>query len=277
MNYRQNRIHKIAYAGAAAVLCIAVAGCKNEGGAGGNTATGSASGEIVLGHYASMTGSEATFGKSSQNGVMMAVDEANAKGGVLGKQVRVQLEDDGGKPDQAITAVQKLISSDNVLAVLGEVASSNSLAAAPICQNAKVPMVSHLSTNPKVTQVGDYIFRTCFIDPFQGTVCARFAKNELKAKTAGVLTDLKKRLQPGAREVFQRRIHQRRRHVQGSLVLQRRQRFPRPAHQPARLQTGRHLYSGLLHRRWKHRDSGALARFEAAASGRRRLGFCQAG
>jgi branched-chain amino acid transport system substrate-binding protein len=175
---------RMIFAGAAAALCVVTAGCKSQGGASGG-------GEILLGEYGSMTGSEATFGKSTDNGIQMAVEEANAKGGVLGKKVRVQLEDDGGRPDQAITAVQKLISSDNVLAVLGEVASSNSLAAAPICQNAKVPMVSPSSTNPKVTQVGNYIFRTCFIDPFQGTVCARFAKDKLKAKTAGVLTDMK--------------------------------------------------------------------------------------
>jgi branched-chain amino acid transport system substrate-binding protein len=185
---------RMLFAGAAAVLCIVGTGCKNQGGA--------TSSEIVLGEYGSMTGSEATFGKSTDNGVQMAIEEANAKGGVLGKQVRVQLEDDGGKPDQAITTVQKLISSDNVLAVLGEVASSNSLAAAPICQNAKVPMVSPSSTNPKVTQVGNYIFRTCFIDPFQGTVCARFAKDRLKAKSAGVLTDLKSDYSQGLAQYF---------------------------------------------------------------------------
>jgi branched-chain amino acid transport system substrate-binding protein len=182
-------------AGAAAVLCVAAAGCKNQGGASGG-------GEILIGEYGSMTGSEATFGKSTDNGIQMAVEEVNAKGGVLGKQVRVQLEDDGGRPDQAITAVQKLISSDNALAILGEVASSNSLAAAPVCQNAKVPMISPSSTNPKVTQVGNYIFRTCFTDPFQASVCAGFAKDHLKAKKAGIFTDLKSDYSQGLSKYF---------------------------------------------------------------------------
>lgn len=200
MHQRQNWARKVLFSGAAAALCLSLAGCKNDGNTGGTG--GTSSGEIVIGEYGSMTGSEATFGKSTHTGVMLAVEKANERGGILGKQIKVKLEDNGGKPDQAITAVQKLISSDNVLAILGEVASSNSLAAAPVCQNNKVPMVSPSSTNPKVTQVGDYIFRTCFIDPFQGTVCARFAKDQLKAKTAGVLTDLKSDYSQGLAQYF---------------------------------------------------------------------------
>ena len=182
---------------------LMVGGCKNQGGTTGNSATGTdAKGEITLGLFTSMTGGTASFGKSTDSGIKMAIAEANAKGGVLGRQIRVQLEDNGGKPDQAVTAVQKLISSDNVVAVLGDVASSNSLAAAPICQSAKVPMLSPSSTNPKVTQVGDYIFRTCFIDPFQGTVCARFAQQTLKAKTAAVFIDNKSDYSRGLAKYF---------------------------------------------------------------------------
>lgn len=199
-------------------VVAAVAGCKepdNGGasGAGGNATTpGTSAGggtarpytgkDILLGEYQSMTGATATFGIGSHNGIKMAVDEANKAGGVLGKTIRIQLEDDAGKPEQAATAVQKLINSNNVLAVLGEVASSNSLAAAPICQAAGVPMVSPSSTNPKVTQVGDYIFRTCFIDPFQGTVMARFASNNLKAKSAAILVDNKSAYSTGLSQFF---------------------------------------------------------------------------
>ncbi len=147
--------------------------------------------DILLGEYSSMTGTTATYGKSTHTGVMMAVDEANAAGGVLGKKIRVQLEDDGSKPEQAATAVTKLINSDNVLMVIGEVASSRSLAAAPICQAAGVPMMSPASTNPKVTQVGDYIFRACYIDPVQGPIIARLASQDEKAKTAAILKDIK--------------------------------------------------------------------------------------
>ncbi len=147
--------------------------------------------DILLGEYGSMTGTTATYGKSTHNGVMMAVDEANAAGGVLGKKIRVQLEDDGSKPEQAATAVTKLINSDNVLTVIGEVASSRSLAAAPICQAAGVPMMSPASTNPKVTQVGDYIFRACYIDPVQGRIIAHLGSQDLKAKNAAILRDIK--------------------------------------------------------------------------------------
>ncbi len=147
--------------------------------------------DILLGEYASLSGGTATFGKSSHNGTLLAVEEANKTGGVLGKKIRVQVEDDASKPDQAAQAVIKLINSDKVLAVLGEVASSRSLAAAPICQAAGVPMISPSSTNPKVTKVGNYIFRTCFIDPYQGPVISQFAKTTLKAKTGAILQDVK--------------------------------------------------------------------------------------
>ena len=99
------------------------------------------------------------------------------------------IEDDQGEPGKAATVVTKLINQDQVRALIGEVASSNSLAAAPNAQEGKVPMISPSSTNPKVTQVGDYIFRVCFIDPFQGEVMAKFAANSLKAKKAAILFD----------------------------------------------------------------------------------------
>lgn len=180
---------------------LLISGCKNQGGdtAGGTAAGG---GTITLGLNTSLTGGTATFGKNTQNGIEMAIAEANAKGGVLGKKVVLQTEDNASRADESVTAVQKLISSDNVLVVLGDVASSNSLAAAPICQKSKVPMVSPTSTNPKVTQVGDYIFRTCFIDPFQGTVCARFARDNLKAKTVAVLVDNKSDYSQGLAKYF---------------------------------------------------------------------------
>jgi branched-chain amino acid transport system substrate-binding protein len=145
----------------------------------------------VLGEYASLTGDTATFGTSSRDGIAMAIDEANKAGGVLGKQISIDLQDDAGKPEQAADVVKKLIYQDHVLAVLGEVASSRSLAAGKVCQAAKVPMISPTSTNPKVTQVGDYIFRACFIDPVQGTINARFAVRDLKATRAAVLTEVK--------------------------------------------------------------------------------------
>ena len=85
--------------------------------------------------------------------------------------------------------VSKLVTSDNVVAVIGENSSNQSLAAAPICQSAKVPMISPSSTNPNVTKKGDYIFRVCFIDNYQGPVMAKFALNELHSKHAAILTE----------------------------------------------------------------------------------------
>jgi len=142
--------------------------------------------EIKVGEYGSLTGSTATFGISSKNGIELFVDNLNAQGGIGGKKVHVLVEDDQSKPEEAATAVNKLIAQDGVVAVLGEVASSRSLAAAPICQNSGVPMISPSSTNPRVTDIGDYIFRVCYIDPFQGMVIAKFAK-ETKHFTKGAI------------------------------------------------------------------------------------------
>jgi branched-chain amino acid transport system substrate-binding protein len=148
------------------------------------------SSEILIGEFGAMTGGMATFGQSTDKGITMAVQEVNAAGGVLGKQVRVISEDDQGNPEEAQTVVTKLINKDRVSAILGEVASSNSLAAAPVCQQSGIPMVTPASTNPKVTQVGNYIFRICFIDPFQGKVMAKFAFNSLKVKKVAILRDI---------------------------------------------------------------------------------------
>ena len=95
-----------------------------------------------------------------------------------------------------------MISQDKVQAVIGEVASSNSLAAAPVAQEAKIPMISPSSTNPQVTEIGDYISRVCFIDPFQGSVMAKFAANTLKAKTAAIFGDVNSDYSKGLTTVF---------------------------------------------------------------------------
>jgi len=144
---------------------------------------------IKIGGMGPVTGEASTFGVSTRNGDEMMVEEWNAKGGVLGKQVELVFVDDKGDPTEGAIAAQKLINEDKVIAVAGTVMSKVSLAVAPICQSAGIPMVAPTSTNPKVTEVGDYIFRACFIDPFQGTVGAVFAYNDLGARKAGVLFD----------------------------------------------------------------------------------------
>jgi branched-chain amino acid transport system substrate-binding protein len=162
--------------------------------------------EIVVGHYGSLTGSQATFGTSTDNAIKMAVEEINAAGGINGKKIRLITYDDKGDSREAGTAVTRLVTKDNVVAVLGEVASGLSLAAAPICQENGIPMVSPSSTNPDVTKIGDMIFRCCFIDPFQGAVCAKFATEhpKLKAKTAAILYDQSAPYSKGLNEEFEK-------------------------------------------------------------------------
>ncbi len=176
-------------------LCapLLVTGCANKeapAGSGGSSAPG-ANGKaaITVGEYESMTGAQSTFGASTHNGCLLAVKEINAAGGVDGHPLALDLQDDEGKPDAALTVVKKMITQDKVVAVIGEVASKNSIAAAPFCNSSHVPMISPSSTNPKVTAIGPYIFRVCFIDPFQGTAAAKFVVNTLHAKKAATLTD----------------------------------------------------------------------------------------
>jgi branched-chain amino acid transport system substrate-binding protein len=158
--------------------------------------------DIVIGEFGSLTGGTATFGISTDEGLHLALDEINAKGGVLGKQIKVVVADDQSRPEEAVTVVQKLLNQDKVLAVIGEVASSRSLAAAPVCQRARIPMLSPSSTNPKVTEVGNYIFRACFIDPFQGSAMANFSMNKLGMKRLAVLYDVKNDYSVGLRQFF---------------------------------------------------------------------------
>ena len=158
--------------------------------------------EIVIGEYGSLTDTTATFGISTKNGIDMAIDAVNQAGGLLGKQVRVIVEDDQGRPEEAQTVVTKLITRDRVVAILGEVASSRTLAAAPVAQQNGIPMISPSSTNPRVTEVGDYIFRVCFIDPFQGFVMAKFATQTLNVKNVAILRDIKNDYSVGLADVF---------------------------------------------------------------------------
>lgn len=172
------------------VLLAFLVGCKQRGD------------EIVIGEFGSLTGGTATFGTSSHEGLMLALDEINANGGLLGKKVRVITEDNQSKPEESVTAVLKLIKQDQVSAIVGEVASSRTLAAAPTCQSNRIPLLSPASTNPKVTQVGDYVFRACFIDPFQGATMAKFAVERLKAKRIAILTDMKNDYSVGLTDFF---------------------------------------------------------------------------
>jgi branched-chain amino acid transport system substrate-binding protein len=161
---------------------------------------------IKVGEYASLTGKEASFGQSAHKGITMAIEEINAAGGVLGRKFELFTEDNQTVPGQSATAAKILVSRDKVIALLGEVSSGRSLEAAPIAQAAKVPMIAPAATNPKVTQVGNYIFRVCFIDPFQGTVMAKFAGNELKAKRVAIVSSVSNAYSVGLAKFFREKF-----------------------------------------------------------------------
>jgi branched-chain amino acid transport system substrate-binding protein len=177
---------------ASIVLASLLAACNPQAG----------SDKVRIGVFMSTTGSTANFGISSVNGIKMAADEINAAGGINGKQVELLVQDDRSDAAEAATIVTKFVTQDQVHAVIGEVASSRSIAAAPIAQNAKIPMLTPSSTNPEVTKKGDFIFRSCFIDPYQGAAIAQFAAKTLGAKTAAIMVDRKNDYSTGLEKVI---------------------------------------------------------------------------
>ena len=200
------------------------AGCKKPGGTGPSGSASGATGgpqatEIVVGHFASMTGSTAHFGQDTDKAIRLAVDEVNAAGGVLKKKVRVVTLDDRGDSAEAANAVTRLIDVEKVSAMLGEVASSLSLAGGRVAQRRKIAMVSPSSTNPKVTEVGDYVFRVCFIDPFQGKVMATFARRHLKLDKVAILKDVKNDYSIGLADAFRKAFTAARRHDRRRAVV----------------------------------------------------------
>jgi branched-chain amino acid transport system substrate-binding protein len=149
---------------------------------------------VKIAILAPLSGDVATFGESTRNGAMMAVEEWNAKGGVLGKQIEVVVEDSQCSAEAAVSAANKVIDQDGVKFIIGEVCSSASIPISEVAMAKGVFQISPTSTNPSVTvdeagKTKSTIFRACFIDPFQGTVGAKFALENLGAKTAAVFLD----------------------------------------------------------------------------------------
>lgn len=155
----------------------------------------SSSNDIRIGVLDELTGGNATMGTSAANGAKMAIKEANAKGGVLGKQLAAVVADNKSEPSESANAMTKLATQDKVVAVTGVFSSSNAIAASNVAEATKIPFLAVGATNPKVTvdeksgKVKDYTFRVCFIDPFQGTVGANFVLNTLKIQKAAILVD----------------------------------------------------------------------------------------
>lgn len=191
----------------APALAAFVVGCKGSTDERGTAPAGSAgegvgARDIIVGHYASMTGGTAHFGQDTDKAMRLAVDELNAAGGVLGRKLKLITLDTRGDSAEAANAVSRLIDVEKVDALLGEVASSLSLAGGRVAQRRQIPMISPSSTNPKVTAIGDYIFRVCFIDPFQGAVMAAFARRSLKLDRVAILKDVKNDYSIGLAEAF---------------------------------------------------------------------------
>jgi branched-chain amino acid transport system substrate-binding protein len=158
--------------------------------------------EIKIGAVSCLTGALSTFGVSSIQGARLAVEEINAAGGVLGQPIQLIVEDNGSKAGETSTITRKFISQDKVAAILGDLTSSATMEGAPLAQVAKIPLLTPSATNVAITQVGNYIFRSCFIDSFSGKIMAKFALDRLKAKQAIVMTDVKQDYSVGLTEAI---------------------------------------------------------------------------
>src|SRR4051794_29240485 len=159
---------------------------------------------VKIGFYMSITGRDASFGEVSLNGARLAVDELNAAGGVLGRPVELVVEDNRSVAGESATAAKKLIARDRVAGRIGGGLAGPPLEAAPVAQAAGIPLITPAATNPKVTQVGDCIFRVCFIDPFQGDVIAAFARRQLGLKRAALLIEAGAPYSVGLAEYFEK-------------------------------------------------------------------------
>lgn len=159
---------------------------------------------IRMGVLAPMTGTIATFGQQQVNATKMRIEELNAAGGILGHKIELFIQDDENKPELAASGTQKLIQDNKVSVIIGGMSSSSTMAGAPIAQRAGVIMISPWSTNPKATAAGDYIFRACFSDDFQGKVMANYCVKNLGLKKLGVIVDVGNDGSRGQGEVFVR-------------------------------------------------------------------------
>jgi branched-chain amino acid transport system substrate-binding protein len=189
--------------GLSALAFASLASCKKPAqGGGGSSTPGAADAAVVIGHYASLTGGTAHFGQDTDKAVRLYIDEQNQAGGLNGRQIKLVTLDTRGDSAEAANAVSRLIDVEKASAIIGEVSSSLSLAGGRVAQRRKIPMVSPSSTNPKVTEIGDYIFRVCFLDPFQGKVMAIFARKNLQFDKVAILKDVKNDYSIGLADAF---------------------------------------------------------------------------
>jgi len=145
---------------------------------------------IKIGTIMPISGPISTYGITTRDGVQLAIDEINEAGGVLGKQIELIVEDNKLDAGETVTAFKKLVDQDEVVALVGALASSMTLSIVDLAQENMIPMITPTSTNDTVTSAGDYIFRACYSDSFQGAVVAKFAKEDLSAMKGAILFDV---------------------------------------------------------------------------------------
>ncbi|AZV63397.1 ABC transporter substrate-binding protein [Peribacillus frigoritolerans] len=171
----------------------ALAGCSGDSKTSSSSGGSSKSDDTIkIGANLELSGGTASFGQSAADGLKLAIDEIN-KEGIDGKKLEIVKVDNKSDAAEATSGSIKLVSQDKVVAVVGSATSTNTLAQVQVAQDNKVPLLTPTATNPDITnkagKLNDYVFRTCFIDPFQGTVAANFASDEIGAKTAAIYVD----------------------------------------------------------------------------------------
>ena len=157
---------------------------------------------VTVGAIFPLSGAVAFYGNESRDGALLAIEEINAAGGLLGKKIALISEDDEGNAEKAVNAFTKLVSRDKVSFIMGSSTSGPTMAMTSLAQQSKVILISPSATNEDVTKPGDYIFRACFIDPFQGVVGADFAYDTLGSRRAAVLYDAGADYNTGLAEAF---------------------------------------------------------------------------
>lgn len=182
---------KVLVALAAMLVGLVIAGCSKSG---GNT--------IKIGSIGPLSGAVAVYGVECKNGIELAVAEINAAGGVNGQLLEVIAEDDEGNPEKSVSAYKKLVTKDGVTFVVGSLTSGCTQAITQSAQAQKIIQIAPAATAMTITDAGNYIFRTCFIDPFQGTVGGKFAGDVLGANTAAVLYDIGNDYSVGLKDNF---------------------------------------------------------------------------
>ena len=190
---------------AAAMMLTAMVGCGNGNTQdGGNANNAGATGDTIkIGGLAPLTGDVSVYGVAVDNGVKMAVEEINADGGVLGKLIEYIVYDEKGDATEAVNAYNKLVQSDNVVAIVGDVTSKPTLAVAQQAAKDKIPLITASGTAENITQAGENIFRACFIDPFQGELMASYASKKLEKKTAAIIYNISDDYSKGLYEAFE--------------------------------------------------------------------------